>query len=70
MKLALTGRRGSHAERWTMKQAKAMYARGVTLSATDVLQVWQTMDNGELLRYDSKRTRTLTDKIVEARKVQ
>lgn len=67
--LALVGRKGAYPARWTMKRAKDMYACGVRLSvnASDILQVWEALDNGDLLRYDAERTRKLTDKIVASR---
>ena len=68
--LALVGRRGAYPQRWGMNQARSMYAEGVKLSASDMLQVWRCTPAGELLGYDSARTRKLTDKIVEAQVVR
>jgi len=64
---ALVGRRGAYPARYPPKQAQAMYKEGVRVSAVDILQVWEALNNGDLLRYDAKRTRFLTDKIVAAR---
>lgn len=63
---ALVGRRGAYTARYTAKRAKDMYAEGVRLSNTDILQVWETLDNGDLFRYDGARTRKLTDKIARS----
>ena len=64
---ALVGRRGAYTQRWHPKRARDMYAEGVRLSLQgDLLQVWRALD-GDLLGYDSERTRKLTDKVVAAR---
>jgi hypothetical protein len=64
---ALVGRRGAYPARYTAKQARAMYAEGVRLSASDLLQVWHALPNGDLLQYDGERTRRLSDRVVNAR---
>jgi hypothetical protein len=64
---ALIGRKGAYPARYTANQARAMYAEGVRLAASDLLQVWRTLPNGDLLTYDSERTRKLSDKITTLR---
>lgn len=68
---AITGRRGCIGGRWTAGQARAMYAAGVrhAVGCNELVQVWQAMPNGDLLRYDAERTRRLSDHIAAYRKV-
>lgn len=67
---ALTDRRGCIGGRWTAGQARAMYAAGVrhAVGCNELVQVWQCLANGDLLRYDGPRTRRLSDAIVAYRK--
>lgn len=66
---ALVGRRGDIGKRYTAKQAREMYRQGVARAlAGDLLQVWQAMQNGDLLRYDAERTRRLSDHVFAARR--
>lgn len=49
---------------------RMVYIRGVVEAIDNgqrYLSIWQCTERGDLLRYDSGRTRTLTDKIVAAR---
>ena len=68
---AILDRGGDIGGRWTAKQARQMYAAGVKHNALtkELVQVWRARENGDLLGYDSDRTRKLSDHIVAYRAV-
>jgi hypothetical protein len=66
---AITDRSGDIGGRWLASQARKMYAAGVKHAALtkELVQVWRAAPNGDLLAYDSARTRKLSDHIVAYR---
>lgn len=65
---ALCGRHGDDGGRYLSSQRKEMMQAGWRLHrAGNLVQVWNAMSNGDLLRYDAAATRRMTDYICKAR---
>lgn len=65
---ALVGRSGDAGGRYLASQHKQMKIAAWRMSqAGDMVQVWTTMQNGDLMKYDGDATRRVTDYIVKAR---